>query len=595
MKRMSLRTLTMASTAIVLTSAIGAAFAQVPPPPATRTPQPWPGTAGYTYVTSPDGLTTTVTTPQGNFPSSDPWVNPTNLLPTVYDNVKLANGQPLLNSLSSTPQQPYNLHPDPVIATIDKTSPTDDLAAIFASWRAPNGDGSGFSYSPAKFNPADVQRALDILEGNPVPNRVYSGIPMIHYNGPNKEKAVTPTYDGNGNVTGGNVTIHQVWFDTHIESDTAFIDPTPVLNAPFTITYVIDVLNKGKDDFAPMQMYLDPTAVAGKSIPLVTMDMTFFPMEEGTRTTYQIALAPGQNYNLTYHWGWRRHPPRVAVTENAVKAVMGQTTWQWEINTFGANPRASQAATEAAIAKISDLAPSKRMWVAFRSLQQNGFNPAVIAQAERAFQQWGQRNELPDGVTADPTADITLFYADNTIYGHMNGYVVSPNAQAVLDKWHTRGTTVTIKLLNGDYFEHGFVSVDFGGLRGWENTFQNTLPVGGDGAFFTFGRAYWEMNTPTPIIVPPATPASTTSSTPPTMTPPPVSPEIYKHQIFWQDELDPTGKSLPQHYPAPTLPTPSETLGVHTLVLNLNYEPSLRLRLYQFDPLHHEQAIWSVH
>ena len=61
MKRMSLRTLTMASTAIVLTSAIGAAFAQVPPPPATRTPQPWPGTAGYTYVTSPDGLTNTCT------------------------------------------------------------------------------------------------------------------------------------------------------------------------------------------------------------------------------------------------------------------------------------------------------------------------------------------------------------------------------------------------------------------------------------------------------------------------------------------------------------------------------------------------------
>src|SRR5208337_5241450 len=152
-----------------------------------------------------------------------------------------------------------------------------------------------------------------------------------------------------------------------------------------------------------------------------------------------------------------------------------------------------------------------------------------------------------------------------------------------------------IKLLNGDYFEHGYISVDFGGMRGWENTFQNTLPVGGDGAFFTFGRAYWEMNTPTPIIIPPATPVSTTSSTAPTTAPPALDPDIYNHKGFWLQEDDPEGKSLPKQYPKPTMPTPVETLGEHNVVLNLNYEPSLRLRLYQFDPLHHEQAIWSVH
>ncbi len=595
MKRKSLRTLTMASTAIVLTSAIGAAFAQVPPPPASRTPQPWPGTAGYNYQTSADGLTTTITTPQGGFPASDPYVNPTNLLPNVYDNVKTEDGNYVPNTLSSSPQHPYNLHPDPVITQIDKTSPTDDLAAIFSKWRRRDG-GDGFSGE--NFSQNDVQRALDILEGNPVPNRVYSGIPMIHYNGPNKKQAITPDYDASGKLIGGHVTIHQVWFDTHIESDTAFLDPSAVLSVPFTITYVIDTLSKGHDDFAPMQMYLDPTHInpatgQPQTIPLVTMDMTFFPMEEGTRTTYQLGLAPGKNFNLTYHWGWRRHPPRVQVTENAVKPVMGVSTWQWEVNTFGANPRASQAAKEAAIAMISDLAPSKRMWVAFRSLQQNGFNPAVVAQAKRAFEQWGQRNQLPDGVTADPNADITLFYADNTIYGQMKDYVVSPNAQPVLDKWHARPVTATIKLLNGDYFEHGYISVDFGGMRGYENTFQNTLPVGGDGAFFTFGRAWWEMNTPTPILVPPATPLATPA--PPTPVPPARHPDIDNHKVFWLVEDDPEGKTLPKRYPKPTLPAPMETLGEHTVVLNLNYEPSLRLRLYQFDPLHHEQAIWSVH
>ncbi|HEY8072006.1 MAG TPA: hypothetical protein VIE47_08590 [Methylocystis sp.] len=596
MKQIAHRKLTIASTAVVLSLGGAAALAQVPPPPASRTPQPWPSPSTYTYQVSPDGMTTTVTTPQGNFPPSDPFVNPTNLLPTVYANVKQADGTDVPNTLSSSPTQPYNLHPTPVVTQIDKTSPTDDLAAIFKSWRKPpkfsgQSDDDQNPYSPTNFNAADVQRAIDILEGNPVPNRVYSGIPMIHYNGPNKKQIVTPITDTNGNVVGGTVTIHQVWFDTHIEGDTAFLDVTAVKGVPFTINYVIDTLNKGKDDFSPMQMYLDPSAIPGSAIPLVTMDMTFFPMEEGTRTSYQLALAPGKNFNLTYHWGWRRHPPRVQVVENANKAVLGSTPYLWEVNTFGQNPRASQAAKETAIGMISDLAPSKRMWKAFRILLQGGYNPTVIAQAERAFQQWQDRNALPDGVTEDPTADETLFYADNTIYGHLHGIVTS-NAQPILDKWHQRPATVKVKLINGDYFKHGYISVDFGGMRGWENTFQNTLPVGGDGTFFTFGRAYWEMNTPTPIIIPAAT--VTASPTPPT--PMTVQPEIYQHKEFWQYENDPEGKRTPGFMRAATMTTPMGiTLGEATVILNLNYEPSLRLRLYQFDPMHHEQAIWSVH
>jgi hypothetical protein len=600
MKKLN-RALTVASTAVVVSLGGAAAIAQVPPPPPTLTPQPFPNPAGYTYTVSPDGMTTYVSTPTGKFPSSDPWINPTNLLPTRYENVKAADGSEILNTLPSTPQHPYNLHPDPVITPIDRTSPTDDLAAIFKSWRKKPTFGPGDNddrnpYSPTNFNLADVQRAIDILEGNPVPNRVYSGLPMIHYNGPNKVKKVQAIKDGNGNVIGGNVNVHQIWFDTHIESDTAFIDPSDVLNVPFTVTYTLDTLNRGKDDFSPMQMYLDTTAVPGKAIPLVTMDLTFFPMDEGTRTVMPLSFAPGKNFNLTYHWGWRRHPPRVAVAENALKVAMGKTLVQWETDTFGADPRASQTAKEAAIGMISDLAPSKRMWKAFRALLKSGFNPIVIAQAERAFDQWQDRNSLPDGVTADPDADITLFYADNTIYGHLKGVVVNSNAQPVLEKWHLRGTTVTIKLINGDYFPHAYVNVDFGGMRGWENTFQNTLPVGGDGTFFTFGRAWWEMNTPTPILVPAATPAAPTTTTLPGPALVADDPKIYDHKDLWQRELDPEGKTLPSSKPKPTLPAPTgETLGEHTVVLTLNYEPSLRLRLYQFDPLHHEQAIWSVH
>src|SRR5258708_17787117 len=97
-------------------------------------PQPRPGiTPGFappTQTTSADSLTTTVHTGQSLFPESDPWDNPTNLLPTVYHDVYDSFCQLVPNTTPSTPQQPYNLHPAPVVTPIDKTSPYDDLLTI---------------------------------------------------------------------------------------------------------------------------------------------------------------------------------------------------------------------------------------------------------------------------------------------------------------------------------------------------------------------------------------------------------------------------------------------------------------------------------
>lgn len=580
----------------------GVAIAQVPEPPLTRTHQPLPAPSEYTVTTSPDGMTTYYSTPTGKFPESDPFINPTNLLPTVYENVKDADGNEIVNTLSSTPEHPYNLHADPVVTVVNPTSPTDDLGEVFRSWHQAQQEnkgrrlGSGNStYDSSNFDSAKIQRALDVLEGNPVPDRVYSGIPVLHYNGPNKVKAVVPIKDAEGKVIGGNVTIHQVWFDSHIESDTAFIDPRSVRDVPWTITFVVDTLHKGHDDFSPMQMYLDnPDSKAGPGKPLVTMDLTFFPMEDGTRTTYEVKMAPGKHYNLTYTWGWRRHPPRVAVMENPNKVAMGMSLVEWETSVFGENPRASQAAKEAAIGMIGNLSPAKRMWNGLRQLQQTGFNPLVMAEIERAYGQWQQRNQLPDGVTPDPNADVTLFYANNTIYGQMKGYVF-PDAQAEIAKWTTRGATVKVKLINGDYFPHAYIAVDFGGLRGWENTFHSTIPINGAGPWFTFGRAWWEMNTPVPSVVPAAISGLNQNVT--QKLPKVNKAKILKAKEFLQTELDPLGTLLPSAFKSPTRPSSNghDVLGEHNVELTLNYEPSRRLRIYQFDPLHHEQAIWSMH
>ncbi|MGJ0484263.1 MAG: hypothetical protein ACR65R_06980 [Methylomicrobium sp.] len=511
-------------------------------------PQPRPPAAEES-VTEINGVkTTTIITPENTiFPSQDPFAEPpgSNHLPTVYKNVCDSNGVEVPNTLPSTPEHPYNLHADPAVSVIDKTSPTDDLIVSFRQIR--ESDGS---------NVAAVQRAIDILEGNPIQGRNYSGMPLLHYNGPNKVKHVQPIFE-NGVKVGGVVDVHQVWFDSHIESDTAMIDPSDVLDVPWTIRYTVDTLNRGHDDFSPMVMYFDDPALSPSGMPPmpnVLMDQTFFPMEDGIQTVYEIKMAPGKYYNLSYHWGWRRHPPRVQVSENARKMLAGKTLVEWETSVFGEHPTANEANKLAAIAKIGDLAPEKRMWNTLRAIKAQGSaSGKEIAALYRAFDQWQNRNKLPDGVKADPDSDWTLFFVNNTVYGQMKG--ITDDSAVTYPDWTLRGKTVKIKLLNGDHFDHAYFNVDFGGRRGWENTFQSTEAIGGSGQWFTFGRAHWWVNAgmPTPskpslIVTPPATGSGD-----------------------------------------------STVVGEHNIVMQMNFEPSRRIRWYQFDPLHHDVAVWSIH
>jgi len=516
------------------------------------------------------GNTTYVMTGKSLFQQSDPFRYPpgTNFLPTIYTNMFDGFGKEMPNTLPSTPTVPYNLHDgNPVVSNIEPRSPTDDLREVLELGKnLPKPGKPAAAQSRKRSKPPDqnqaasdgeirkqIQRGLDILEGNPVPDRVYSGLPLLHYKGPEKCKRVTAIRDASGKVIGGNVNVHQVWYDIHIESDTAFLDVGEVKDVPWTITYTVDVLNRGHDDFSPFVMYFDDPALTppGMPLPHVGMDQSYFNMESGTRTIFKIKMAPGKYYNLTYTWGWRDHPPRVQVTENACKRMKNakgenKTLVEWEEDVFGKNPSASEATKLAAIAMIGDLAPEKRMWSALQVARQAAgvrdyeTVKAKLKEALKAYWDWRNRSMLPSGVIPDPDADVTLLYANNTIYGEIprGGWVDFP-------KWTLRGTTVKITLLNGDYFEHGYQNVDFGGARGWENQFKSSVGIGGSGCWFTFGRAHWWMNIPGMVVVPPATP-----------------------------------------YDSP---------GKHKVEITYNYEPSRRLRFYQFDPVHHDVAVYSVH
>lgn len=613
---------------------VASAFAQHPQA------QPKPKLSDIKTIPIPGGFR--VETAEGFFPPGNSVTNPpgTNFLPTVYENYRLPNGMELPNTLPSTPDGKYNLHDGPVTARkIRRESPIEDLLAqINAIERHFAGDdddeGDDRNGVASLFDSADehghhddhghrnipyakaVQNALDILEGNPLnpkylPERAYQGMPLLHYNGPLKRKVVEPIFDPvTHEKIGGNVEVNMVYYGEFIESDTSMIDPSQVLDVPFTITYHVNILQNGIEDFAPFIMYFDggKDAAGGGG---VAMDQTFFPMlREGTRYTIRIKESLGEFWSLAYHWGWRIHPPRVQVIENANKIFPvnarlepGRTTlFEMEQQVFGVNPRANEQAKVAAINMIGDLAPPKRMWNALRAL--NGKHKPkrdaakqLVAELKAAYLEWLTRRKLPTGVAVDPNSDITLFFVNNTIYGEMPqntsgaGSNLGPasfkgSSAFNVHDWVTRPYEYSATLLNGDHFVHGYVNVDFGGQRGWENQFQFTDPTTvidedtgeplfpidrggtdehleadprnpdinadpqlGSGCFFTFGRTH-----------------------------------------FWVNAGPPVG--------APTFVRPVAEDGTPTrmnIEVQMNFEPSMRLKVYQFDPFHHDVAVFSLH
>jgi hypothetical protein len=509
-------------------------------------------------VQNPDSQHTIVVTAEGQYPAADIVQNApgSNFINSTYTDIFTDNCVQMPNTTPSTPTVAYNLHDGPVSVTpIDPTSPKQDLRQALNNVLAAAKQGT--------IDTNDIQFALNILEGNPISARpTYSGISLLHYTGPERMKTVTPILDGGGNVISGTVNVHQIWLDNHIESDTALIDPTAVWNVPWQIVYTIDVLDHGADDFAPFIMYLsdppasnditpagtvtNPTTTQGP--PLVSMDSSFFPLDEGNRYVLTLKMAPAKYWNLTYHWGWRVHPPRVQVIENALKSAGGKTLWQWETSVFGPAPRSSRAAQIAAINMIGNLAPEKIMWNDLNAAIASGDAnqvAALIQDAMLSFNDWSDRTHLPRGFTADPSSNLTMVFANNTLYA------AGPEGPGVLDypSWTMRPGHFKVTLYNADYFVHGYVNVDFGGSRGWSNMFQQS---GGNGCGFTFGRVHWFMNAGGPfgaINTPPATPQA-------------------------------SGPDVP---------------GSHYVDLTLNFEPTKRLRLYQFDPLHHDYAVYSLH
>jgi len=571
---------------------------------------------------------------------------PSNLLPTIYENALDCGGDEIPNTLPSTPENPYNLMTDPDMEPINPTSREKDLRLIIRrmeeavdpdlrtrTQQTVFEDGKSVPTEPTigirdvrgeeagtvkrevadRLDPEDIEHAIDILEGNPVPDRVWSGIPVLNYVGPEQ---VTPIECNEQECV---AEVHQVWGRQSIMSDTMFYDiPDEAMNREWKVRYTVDIIHRGEEDFAPFNVFFDdPADVGSPGRNGVAMDSTFFPMLPGYRYEFDVKMPPARFFNLTYHWGWRVHSPRIQAIENARKAPGGKNIVKWENEVFCHEldedgnctvfPRDNEEAKLNAISMISDYAPAKRMWHAFRKLRRfaNGGgrsaekNPnvrALVEEARAAFDDWLDRNSLPDGFERDEDADLTMVYVNNTMYGAFTDKARDAAQQRWLD-WETRGETLSVRLLNGDYFPHQYMNVDFGGNRGWENIFHNTLPIDGQGPWFTFGRAYWFQNMPCPAPVAAAEPQKQKGNPFRRLGPLPARDRAAEQAA--KDDPDTILQPELQFCPPPAGTVAADHtekgFGTHLVEVTYRYEPSQRLRFYQFDPTHHNVQIWSVH
>lgn len=630
-------------------------------------PQPFLAPSSAPGTTCDDGTCrSSLATGEGIFPACNPFDHATfpgnNFLPNVYQNLRDIDGNEMANTLPSTPAIPYNLHDgDPVVTLINPTSPTDDLEVILRNVRTAVAEivekQQSLRADPIKFLAEEVafledqvprvlRIGLDILEGQPVPNRAYSGIPLLHYISPEKVSRPRLIKDADGKITRATFDVRQIWYDGHIESDVAYLDVgdvadcnplDPVEPCEWTVTYTVDVLSRGHDDFSPFAIFFDSDMRQKGAKPHAGMDQSFFNMEEGTRTVFEIKMPPAKYLNLIYTWGWRMHPPRIQSTENALKKISYQAPNGDPVSHVGCPeeydglhlPEVEQAVfcrpqdgdtglptglatcdqvrcrpgqprwhedgspTDCeqdalfAIGRLGELSPAKRMWMAFGKALEQASNrdwqgvletigterPTTGATA--AFFAWKDRTKLPcfardeagqctDGVEPDPDSDITIFYVNNTIYGQLvqvfDGYTDpatgEPDPEIIRagwvrwDAWKLRPQKLKVTALNGDHFVHSYVNVDFGGSRGWENQFKSSVKVAGSGCWFTFGRATWWIN------------AGTNTSG------------------GWLCVPKASGDGTP---------------GTHHIDIDYHYEPSRRLRFYQFDQFHHDVAIYSIH
>ncbi|HMC52098.1 MAG TPA: hypothetical protein VKI64_05000, partial [Acidimicrobiales bacterium] len=173
-------------------------------------------------------------------------------------------GANLTVQLLAKPFSPAAADPAALARLGSPATPTDDLRDALQALAAATDSATA---STAR------QQAIDILEGNPLPGRPYSGMPLLSWNLATKVKTVP---------AGGAVVVNEVRFGQQVLSDTwllQFADPT----RPFSITYRVADLSQPAGELTPT-----PVVTTGTSSHAAFAPLMIPPTDTGTFVTNQF-------------------------------------------------------------------------------------------------------------------------------------------------------------------------------------------------------------------------------------------------------------------------------------------------------------------
>src|SRR3954447_21302833 len=365
---------------------------------------------------------------------------------------QLVGGPSVVQKLG-TPATPGDDNPNALAALGSPGDPEADLVAALDSMGAAAAANNRSAAASAR------TLAINILEGNPIGGKAYSGMPLLNWNSPAKIKNVP---------AGGNVVVREVRWDEHALSDTwllSFDDP----NQPYTITFRIAELGTTFGSaLTPAPLLSQNGNVVGGETQVLT-PLAPPPLFMGTTTTNRFTPNGGNEFTRLAVQDVTVAMPPPGVTDEVLEPDLkpGSETLFTLQRTSGDHLNAARAAfgfsstspsaaeKTAAINKLADVAPEKELWSDLRELRPDapGFLNAagVVAGGDRSLVGAMRTRSSPAaGVAHDPAADVNVDFVNNETYLFRgNGPLPTPG----------NGNNLRVATSNADGFSHHLVGL----------------------------------------------------------------------------------------------------------------------------------------
>src|SRR3954452_15497840 len=358
-------------------------------------------------------------------------------------------GEPSVLEKLFLPQSPGDDDPLALDALGSSATPEDDLGAALDALRDAS---SATEAQDAR------RRALDILLGNPISGKAYSGMPLLNWDVPRKVKDVPP---------GGDVRVRQVRFGDTVLSDTSMLR-FAAPDQPFTITYEIAVLGPGSPgELAPTPLLSDGAGPLGglhstlqplglAPMPTGTTESSRFTDalgltgggKEQTRTGVQqitVTMPPPRYVDAVLDPDLVAHGDPMAAGGNPLTALEPATNGRVAEadSTFGFSGDApTDAERDAAIAKVGAKAPERMLYEHLRDLDADDVTAAnaLGLQDRQLVSAMRTHTELPAGFGGDPEADASMVLLNGETYRSRDSLRLAS------------GGTVKVSVTNGDDF-----------------------------------------------------------------------------------------------------------------------------------------------